>query len=280
MAHDHGDRLSRRFADLTAQGRSAFVTFTMAGDPDTATSLEILQALPGAGADVVELGMPFSDPMADGPSIQQAGQRAIRAGQTMIKTLSLVRAFRQQDQTTPLVLMGYFNPIYRMGVARFLQEATEAGVDGLIVVDTPPEADGELCLPAQEAGLHFIRLATPTTDDQRLPAVLENSSGFLYYVAVAGVTGGKAAAADVVGPAVTRLKRHTDLPIAVGFGIRQADQARAIAELADGVVVGSALVEQIAASLDGDGQPDSGLVERVSGYVASLAEAVHGAPTG
>ena len=239
-----------RLADtFNRLGRPAFVTYVMAGDPDYETSLSILRDLPRAGADVIELGIPFSDPMADGPAIQAAGLRAIQAGQTLAKTLEMVRAFRDNDDTTPIVLMGYYNPIYRYGVERFVTEARDSGVDGLIVVDLPPEMDDELCLPARNAGLDFIRLATPTTDDARLPAVLRHASGFVYYVSIAGVTGTAAPDAGNVSEAVARIKRHTDLPVAVGFGVRTAEQATAIGANADGVVVGSALVGSLAGTL-------------------------------
>src|SRR6201995_3324917 len=231
-------RIDARFAQLKKEGRSAFVTFLMAGDPDSATSLAIVKAMPKAGADIIEIGMPFSDPMADGPSIQAAGLRALKAGMTLKKTLELVRGFREGDNTTPLVLMGYYNPIYIYGVDKFLVDAKSAGVDGLIIVDLPPEEDTELCLPALQAGLNFIRLATPTTDDKRLPAVLNNTSGFVYYVSITGITGAAAPDAAKVSTAVTRIKRHTKLPVAVGFGVRTAEQARGIAQGADGVVVG------------------------------------------
>src|ERR1700728_1495268 len=236
-------RIDRRFAALKKEGRAALVTFTVAGDPDYDASLAILKALPRAGADVIELGMPFTDPMADGPAIQAAGQRALKAGQDMRKTLRAVRDFRGSDDATPIVLMGYYNPIYIYGVERFLADAVNAGVDGLIVVDLPPEEDAELCLPAMKAGLNFIRLATPTTDDKRLPTVLANTSGFVYYVSITGITGAAAPDAGRVAEAVKRIKRHTALPVCVGFGVRTAEQARAIARGADGVVVGSALVE-------------------------------------
>ena len=270
-------RIDARFAKLKSEGRAALVTFVTAGDPDLATSREILLGLPKAGADVIEIGMPFSDPMADGPSIQLAGQRALEAGQTMKKTLDLVRAFRKVDAETPIVLMGYYNPIYVYPTDRFLDEAKAAGVDGLIVVDVPPEADGELCLPARERGLNFIRLAAPTTDNKRLPAVLSNTSGFLYYVSITGITG--AAAPDVaeVHAQVARIRKSTKLPIAVGFGVRTAEQARAIAKGADGVVVGSAIVDAIARSLDADGRATDRTVGAVHQLVASLAKGVrHG----
>ncbi len=271
------ERMDRRFAALRREGRAALVTFTMAGDPDAATSLAILKALPKAGADVIELGMPFTDPMADGPAIQAAGLRALQAGQDMKKTLAIVREFRAGDDTTPIVLMGYFNPIYVYGVDKFLADAKAAGVDGLIVVDLPPEEDGELCLPALRAGLNFIRLATPTTDDKRLPAVLTNTSGFVYYVSIAGITGAAAPDPGRVSGAVARIKRHTGLPVCVGFGVRSAAQARAIAEYADGVVVGSALVDAAHRSLGPDGKPTAGTVTAVTDLVRALAEGVRGA---
>src|SRR5512140_3702659 len=246
-------RIDTRFAELKDQGRSAFITFLMAGDPDPKTSLEIIKALPKAGADIIEIGMPFTDPMADGPSIQAAGLRALKAGMTLRKTLEMVRAFRKDDNATPLVLMGYYNPIYIYGVDRFLVDANSAGVDGLIIVDLPPEEDTELCLPALQAGLNFIRLATPTTDDRRLPAVLANTSGFLYYVSVAGITGAAAPDTSEVHGQVARIKRSTALPVCVGFGVRSPEQVAAIAKGADGVVVGSALVTTIEKSLDQKG---------------------------
>src|SRR5258706_11024972 len=233
-------RIDARFAELKREGRSAFITFLMAGDPDPATSLEIIEALPKAGADIIEIGMPFTDPMADGPAIQASGLRALKAGMTLRKTLDMVRAFRKGDDGTPLVLMGYYNPIYIYGVDQFLVDAKSAGVDGLIIVDLPPEEDTELCLPAMKAGLNFIRLATPTTDDRRLPAVLANTSGFVYYVSITGITGMAAPDTGRVTGAVARIKRHTALPVAVGFGVKTPAHARAIAEVADGVVVGSA----------------------------------------
>jgi tryptophan synthase alpha chain len=270
-------RIDRRFAALKTQGRAALMTFTMAGDPDYDTSLAIAKALPKAGADLIELGMPFTDPMADGPAIQAAGVRALKGGQRMTKTLSLVREFRKGDDTTPIILMGYYNPIYIYGVDKFLIDAKAAGVDGLIVVDLPPEEDEELCLPALKAGLHFIRLATPTTDDKRLPAVLNNTSGFVYYVSVAGVTGSAAPDTTKVNAAVARIKRHTKLPIAVGFGVRTAEQARAIAATADGVVVGSALVDAVCASLDNTGKASAQTVKTVADLVGSLADGVRSA---
>ena len=270
-------RIDARFAELKKQGRSAFITFVMAGDPDPITSLEIIKALPGAGSDLIEVGMPFTDPMADGPSIQAAGLRALKAGMTLKKTLAVVREFRKGDDATPLVLMGYYNPIYIYGVDQFLVDAKAAGVDGLIVVDLPPEEDSELCLPAMQAGLNFIRLATPTTDDRRLPAVLANTSGFVYYVSVTGITGSAGADSAAVAQAVARIKRHTKLPICVGFGIRTPEAARAIAANADGAVVGSALVEALRRSLDADGKAGAKTVDAVAGLAASLAMGVRGA---
>jgi len=270
-------RIERRFAALSKEGRAALVTFTMAGDPDYETSLAIAKALPKAGADVIELGMPFTDPMADGPAIQAAGLRALKAGQRMTRTLALVREFRKGDDETPIVLMGYYNPIYIYGNERFLADAKAAGVDGLIVVDLPPEEDEELCLPALKAGLNFIRLATPTTDDKRLPTVLTNTSGFVYYVSITGITGAAAPDTGKVAAAVARIKRHTKLPVAVGFGVRAAEQARAIAEGADGVVVGSALVDALRKSLDVDGKAGPGTVKAVFELVVELAQGVRSA---
>jgi tryptophan synthase alpha chain len=270
-------RIDRRFADLKQEGRAALVTFVTAGDPDYATSLAILKAAPAAGADVVELGMPFTDPMADGPAIQASSLRALKGGQTLAKTLDLVGAFRAGDDATPIVLMGYYNPIYIYGVDKFLAAAKAGGVDGLIVVDLPPEEDNELCLPALKAGLNFIRLATPTTDDRRLPAVLANTSGFVYYVSITGITGMASPDAGRVGPAVARIKRHTDLPVAVGFGVKTAAHARAIAQGADGVVVGSALVEAVRTSLDPNGKATARTVPAVADLIAALAEGVRGA---
>jgi tryptophan synthase alpha chain len=268
-------RIDTRFAELGRQGRAALVPFVMAGDPDFATSLAILKALPGAGADLIELGMPFTDPMADGPAIQAAGLRALKAGATLAKTLELVAAFRQSERATPLVLMGYYNPIYVYGVARFLSDAKKAGVDGLIVVDLPPEEDAELCLPALEAGLAFIRLATPTTDAARLPAVLANTSGFVYYVSITGITGAAAPDATKVATAVGRLKEHTHLPVAVGFGVKNAASAAGIASVADAVVVGSALVEALRKSLDEEARATPGSVAAVADLVRELAAGVH-----
>jgi tryptophan synthase alpha chain len=270
-------RIDTCFAELKKQGRSAFVTFLMAGDPDPATSLEIIKALPKAGADVIEIGMPFTDPMADGPSIQAAGLRALKGGMTLKKTLELVRGFRKDDNATPIVLMGYYNPIYIYGVDKFLTDAKAAGVDGLIIVDLPPEEDTELCLPAMKAGLNFIRLATPTTDDKRLPAVLANTSGFVYYVSITGITGAAAADSKTASEAVARIKRHTKLPVCVGFGIRTPDAARAIASHADGAVVGTALVDALRGSLDSEGRATSKTVNAVADLTASLAQGVRGA---
>ena len=270
-------RIDRRFGELKEQGRPALVTFIMAGDPDYEGSLAILKALPRAGAEVIELGMPFTDPMADCPAIQAAGLRALKGGQNMKRTLSLVREFRGGDETTPIVLMGYYNPIYVYGVERFLADAGSAGVDGLIVVDLPPEEDTELCLPALKAGFNFIRLATPTTDDRRLPAVLANTSGFVYYVSITGITGSAAPDTGKVAEAVKRIKRHTKLPVCVGFGVRTAEQARAIAEGADGVVVGSALVEAVRNSLGTDAKATAATVPSGVDLVRALTEGLRGA---
>ncbi len=265
-------RIDTRFAALKKESRAALVTFTTAGDPDYDTSLALLKALPAAGADIIEMGMPFSDPMADGPAIQASSQRALKAGQTMKKTLAMVRAFREGDNDTPLVLMGYYNPIYVYPVEAFIKDCVDAGVDGLIVVDVPPEQDDELCIPALNAGLNFIRLATPTTDAKRLPAVLTNTSGFVYYVSIAGITGTKAPDPGEVHAQVARIKGQTELPVAVGFGVKTPDQARAIADGADGVVVGSALVKIIEGALDDAGKPAPGTVEKVTKLVRSLAD--------
>jgi len=259
-------RIDAKFADLRARGKKAFVAYIMAGDPELETSLEVMKGLPGAGVDIIELGMPFTDPMADGPTIQLAGQRALEGGQTLQKTLDMVAEFREGDGTTPIVLMGYYNPIYNRGVDRFLDDAKAAGIDGLIVVDLPPEEDAELCIPAQKAGLNFIRLATPTTDDKRLPKVLQNTSGFVYYVSITGITGAAEAQAGDVAPEVARIKAQTDLPVVVGFGIKTPEAAEAIAGVADGTVVGSAIVKLI-----GEKRPATEALD----YVTSLAGGAH-----
>jgi len=259
-------RIDAKFAELQAAGKKAFVAYVMAGDPDYDTSLEIVRGLPGAGVDIIELGIPFTDPMADGPTIQLAGQRALEAGQTLEKTLQIARELRKENDTTPIVLMGYYNPIYSRGVDRFLKDAVAAGIDGLIIVDLPPEEDSELCIPAQAAGINFIRLATPTTDDKRLPKVLQNTSGFVYYVSITGITGAAAAQAADVAPEVARIKSKTDLPVIVGFGVRTPEAAQDIAAVADGTVVGSAIVERIG---KGDSPAD------VLAFVKSLADGAH-----
>ena len=259
-------RIDAKFAELQAAGKKAFVAYVMAGDPDYDTSLEIVRGLPGAGVDIIELGIPFTDPMADGPTIQLAGQRALEAGQTLEKTLQIARELRKENDTTPIVLMGYYNPIYSRGVDRFLKDAVAAGIDGLIIVDLPPEEDSELCIPAQAAGINFIRLATPTTDDKRLPKVLQNTSGFVYYVSITGITGAAAAQAADVAPEVARIKAKTDLPVIVGFGVRTPEAAQDIAAVADGTVVGSAIVERIG---KGDSPAD------VLAFVKSLADGAH-----
>jgi tryptophan synthase alpha chain len=270
-------RIDRRFAALKEEGRAALMTFVMGGDPEYETSLAIVKALPAAGSDLIEIGMPFTDPMADGPAIQAAGVRALKAGQTMKRTLSLVREFRRGDDTTPVVLMGYYNPIYIYGVDAFLADAQAAGVDGLIIVDLPPEEDTELCLPALKAGFNFVRLATPTTDDKRLPAVLANTSGFVYYVSITGITGSAAPDASKVADAVKRIKRHSTLPVCVGFGVRTADQVRALAQGTDGVVVGSALVETVRKHLAPDGKATAETAGAVADLVRALASGVQGA---
>ncbi len=259
-------RIDTRFAQLSETGKKAFVAYIMAGDPDVETALAVMKGLPAAGVDVIELGLPFTDPMADGSTIQLAGQRALDHGMNLDQTLDMVRAFREEDDETPIVLMGYYNPIYSRGVDTFLKDAGDAGIDGLIVVDLPPEEDDELCIPAQKAGMNFIRLATPTTDDARLPKVLQNTSGFVYYVSVTGITGAAAAQSAEVGPEVARIKSQTDLPVIVGFGIRTPEAAQDISSIADGCVVGSAIVSEIAA-----GKP----VDEVLAFVASLAEGAH-----
>ena len=267
-------RIDTRFAALKAEGRPALVTFVTAGDPDYDTSLEIIRGLPAAGADLIELGMPFSDPMADGPAVQLAGRRALMAGQNMVKTLKMVKEFRQGDPDTPVILMGYYNPIYIYGSDRFLADAKAAGVDGLIIVDLPPEEDSELCVPALAAGLNFIRLATPTTDAKRLERVLKNTSGFVYYVSITGITGSAAPDTAEVAASVSHIKAKTDLPVAVGFGVRTPEQARAIGAGADGVVVGSAIVGAIGDSLDGNGKATPGTVGAVLELVRELAAGV------
>lgn len=261
-------RIEKKFAALKTEGRKAFVSYIMAGDPDLETSLALMKGLPGAGVDVIELGMPFTDPMADGPTIQLAGQRALEGGHTLQKTLDMAAAFREADDESPIVMMGYYNPIYSRGVDRFLGDAKAAGVDGLIVVDLPPEEDDELCIPAQKAGLNFIRLATPTTDDRRLPKVLQNTSGFVYYVSITGITGAAAAEATDVGPEVARIKAATDLPVIVGFGIRSPETARAIASVADGAVVGSAIVKMV---------EEKKSVAEILAFVKGLADGAHSA---
>jgi tryptophan synthase alpha chain len=267
-------RIDRRFEKLKAEGRPALVTYFMGGDPDYETSLKIMQALPRAGADIVELGMPFSDPMADGPAIQAAGLRALRGGQTLKKTLAMATAFRRGDNETPIVLMGYYNPIYIYGVDRFLADAIDAGIDGLIVVDLPPEMDAELCIPALKAGINFIRLATPTTDDKRLPKVLQNTSGFVYYVSMTGITGSALSDTGKVATAVKRIKGHTGLPVCVGFGVKTAEQAKVIGASADGVVVGTAIVNAVANVLGKDGRMTADPAEAVATLVSGLAAGV------
>jgi tryptophan synthase alpha chain len=274
------DRIERRFTELAEAGRGGLITFLCAGDPDPETSAAILAGLPAAGADLIEIGMPFSDPMADGPTIQAGSLRALKAGMTLARTLDLVRHLRGRDENTPIVLMGYYNPIWRYGPERFLDDARAAGVDGLIVVDLPPEEDDELCAPARGHGLHFIRLVTPTTDDRRLPTVLGNASGFLYYVSITGITGTKAPLADQVGEAVARLRRYSALPVAVGFGIRTPAQAAAIARVADAAVIGSALVGHIADALDSNGGAPPGLAQGLFAQVGELAAAVRTARNG
>jgi tryptophan synthase alpha chain len=271
------DRIDRCFARLREKNRAAFVPFITAGDPDRETSAALLRALPEAGADIIELGMPFSDPMADGPAVQAASLRALAAGTTLVDVLSLVADHRRHDPDTPIILMGYYNPIYSYGPERFLDDALAAGVDALIIVDLPPEHDDELCLPALARGVSFIRLASPTTDDARLPTVLNNTSGFVYYVSITGITGTKSADADQVSHAVDRLRQHTDLPIAVGFGIRTPDQAAAIARTADAAVVGSAIVSTVDSSLDKNGRATTQTVAQTIALVRDLAAGVHGA---
>lgn len=270
-------RIDRRFEKLKAEGRPALVTYFMGGDPDYETSLSIMKALPKAGSDVIELGMPFSDPMADGPAIQAAGLRALKGGQTLVKTLQLAREFRKDDNETPIIMMGYYNPIYIHGVDRFIADAIDAGIDGLIVVDLPPEMDAELCIPALRAGLNFIRLATPTTDDKRLPAVLKNTSGFVYYVSMTGITGSALPDTSKVAAAVERIKSHTTLPVCVGFGVKTAEQARVIGASADGVVVGTAVVNAVANVLGPKGEKTADPAEAVATLVNGLAQGVRSA---
>ena len=264
-------RLTRRFRALRAAGRGGLVTFVTAGDPDLDSSAMLLRQLPSVGADVIELGMPFSDPMADGPAIQASSQRALAAGMTLAKTLAMVGTFREDDKETPVILMGYFNPIYQYGSQSFVEDALTAGVDGLIIVDLPPEEDDELCHPAMTAGLHWIRLVTPTTDDRRMPTVLKNTSGFVYYVSIAGITGTRSASADVIRSAVRRLSQHTDLPVAVGFGIQTPEQVGEVVNDADAAVVGSALVREIEGNLDGQGNATQDLVNQVLERVQKLS---------
>ena len=261
-------RIDDTFARLKSENKKAFVAYVMAGDPNYDTSLDLVKGLPGAGVDIIELGLPFTDPMADGPTIQLAGQRALEAGMTLEKTLQMARDFRATDATTPIVLMGYYNPIYSRGVDKFLVDAKDAGIDGLIVVDLPPEEDDELCIPAQQAGLNFIRLATPTTDDKRLPKVMQNTSGFVYYVSITGITGAAAAQATDVAPEVARIKVASNLPVIVGFGVRTPETAKDIASVADGTVVGSAIIAEMASGKS---------VAEVLAFVKSLADGAHSA---
>ncbi|WP_406873077.1 tryptophan synthase subunit alpha [Aminobacter sp. P9b] len=270
-------RIDRRMAKLKAEGRPALVTYFMGGDPDYETSLSIMMSLPKAGSDIIELGMPFSDPMADGPAIQAAGLRALKAGQTLGKTLQMAREFRQDDNETPIVMMGYYNPIYIYGVDRFLEDAIASGIDGLIVVDLPPEMDAELCIPALKAGINFIRLATPTTDDKRLPKVLENTSGFVYYVSMTGITGSALADTSKVAEAVQRIKAHTDLPVCVGFGVKTAEQAKTIGASADGVVVGTAIVNAVANVIGPKGEKTADPAEAVATLVNGLSQGIRAA---
>jgi len=271
-------RIAKRFTKLAEQGRGGLVTFCTAGDPDYQTSLDLLMGIGEAGADLIELGMPFSDPMADGPAIQLASNRSLMGGHTMTRTLDMVRAFRVQDDETPIILMGYYNPIYVFGVDKFLAAAKQAGVDGLIIVDLPPEEENELCVPALAAGINFIFLTAPTTDDKRLPRVMEKASGFVYYVSITGITGTASASQNDIAAAYKRLKLHTDLPIAVGFGINTPEQAGAVAGIADAAVVGSALVNVIAANLDVEGKANAGLVDAALGFVGDLAQGVRKGP--
>ena len=271
MSGKKTDRIASTFNRLSKEHRAGLVTFITAGDPNLQTSLEILHRLPSAGADIIEIGMPFSDPMADGPAIQAASLRSLANGGSLRATLEMVRSFREKNQTTPLILMGYFNPIYQYGTTQFVNDAASAGVDGLIMVDLPPEEDDELCDPARTAGLHWIRLVTPTTNAGRLRDVLANSSGFVYYVSIAGITGTQSAAAASIEKAVQQIKSKSDLPVAVGFGIKTREQVKEIGNIAEGVVVGSAIVNEIEQNLDANGQPKAGLVDRVISLVQSLA---------
>ena len=277
------NRIDAKFKALKALNRAAFITYIQGGDPTADISQDILMGLPKSGADIIELGMPFSDPAADGPAIDKAAQRALKAGATTRKTLEMVRKFRAQDNDTPIVLMGYFNPIYAYGLENFCRDAVSAGVDGLIIVDLPPEEDAELLAPANAHNIHVIRLATPTSDDARLPHILDGASGFLYYVAVAGVTGGKSATSTMISKAVERIRKHTDMPVAVGFGIRTKDQARMMAKRADAAVVGSAIVQKIADGIttleNGDHLYKDGLIEEVLDFVRELADGVRTART-
>jgi tryptophan synthase alpha chain len=270
-------RIEKRFAALRVEGRAGLVAYLMAGDPDPDTSTRLFEGVAAAGADLIEIGMPFSDPMADGPLIQAAGMRALRSGMTLRKTLALVRHLRARDADTPYVLMGYYNPIYRYGAEAFATDAAAAGVDGLIIVDLPPEEEAELSEPATKAGLDLVRLATPTSDEHRLPAIVEQASGFVYYVAIAGITGTRSAEAGAVREAVARLRRFTDLPVAVGFGIKTPEQAAEIARAADAAAVGSALADRLAQNLDADGSAQPGLVDAVLGDITALANGIRGA---
>jgi len=267
-------RIDRKFAALKAEGRPALVTYFMGGDPDFETSLKVMKALPASGSDIIELGVPFSDPMADGPAIQAAGLRALKKGMSLTRTLELARLFRQGDDTTPIVLMGYYNPVYIYGVDRFVKDAVDAGIDGLIIVDLPPEMDEELCIPALKAGINFIRLATPTTDEKRLPKVLQNTSGFVYYVSMTGITGSALPDTTKVTAAVERIKKHTELPIVVGFGVKTAEQAKVIGAAADGVVVGTAIVNAVAGTIRPDGSLVADPAEAVATMVQGLSSGV------
>ena len=267
-------RIDETFRNLKKEGRAAFVAFITAGDPDLETSIKILKGLPEAGADIIELGMPFSDPMADGPAIQASSLRALNSGQTMVKTLGMVADFRVSNSTTPIILMGYYNPIYSYGVEKFLSDAKKAGVDGLIIVDLPPEEESELCLPALNVGINFIYLTAPTSSDERLPAVLRHASGFVYYVSITGITGTKKAAVGDIEKSIARIRAQSDLPVAVGFGISTPQDVADVAQVADGVVVGSALVKTIEAGLENDGKAGPNLVKDVLSLAGELAAGV------